>query len=313
MPDFQTRPRPRRPRVNPQSTGAGTTQSGTGSNTGATQDLGLTGAGLAETVASGTVLREGATGAAVRELQQRLGVPETAVYDAATVAAVRQFQLAHSLGVDGSVGPATAAALDRVAAEVAAASPDERILFEVTTTGASAATASQDGLRGGVASSETMAETDQERILALKSTFEAVAGRTGIPAALLAAIASRETRGGNLLDAEGYSRYDGNGFGVMQVDKRYHDPQGAATSEEHVEQAAEILADYRDQIRDKFPDWTEAMVLRGAVAAYNTGPGNVRSYSDVDGNTTGGDYSADVWARARSYAPILGVQAPPLT
>lgn len=180
------------------------------------------------------------------------------------------------------------------------------VLFDLETSGASNSTASQDGLTGGVDASQTMAETDRARVTALKDAIETVASAHDLPPALLAAIASRETRGGNLLNTQGYSRYDGNGFGVMQVDKRYHDIEGTAKSQEHIDQAATILAGYRDQLARKFPDWTEAQTLRGAVAAYNTGPSNIKSYDDVDKRTTGGDYSADVWARARYYATWFG-------
>ena len=42
-------------------------------------------------------------------------------------------------------------------------------------------------------------------------------------------------------------------------------------------------------------------VSAGGIAAYNQGDGNVHSYSQVDGCTTGGDYSNDVTARAQWY------------
>ncbi len=312
MPDFQTRmprrdPRRRPPQGTTQGTGSQTTGTQTtGSNQQAVSDLQLSGAGLDATIAAGQLLRLGSTGAAVLELQAMLGITQSGEFDAATKAAVERFQLSHSLGVDGVVGSGTLAALHQVAADRASAPAGSEILFEVTTTGASAGTASQDGLRAGVGASQTMADTDEARILAMKDHFQTAADRYGLPAALLAAIASRETRGGNLLNDAGYSQYDGNGFGVMQVDKRYHEPQGSADSLAHIDQAASILADYRDQVADAHPDWSEAMILRGAVAAYNTGPGDVRSYTGVDSRTTGGDYSADVWARARRYARLFG-------
>jgi len=185
----------------------------------------------------------------------------------------------------------------------------DAVLFNLQTTGASDVTASQDGLSGGLDASQTMAQTDKARVLALKAEIEAAASQHRLPPALLAAIASRETRGGNALDSTGYSRYDANGFGVMQVDRRYHDVQGTAKSQAHISQAAGILSGYRDQMAAKFPDWTDAQVLRGAVAAYNTGPSNIKSLADVDKTTTGGDYSSDVWARARTFAPLFGSSA----
>ena len=39
--------------------------------------------------------------------------------------------------------------------------------------------------------------------------------------------------------------------------------------------------------------------LKGAVAAYNFGTRNVRTAANIDGGTTGGDYSGDVMERAK--------------
>jgi hypothetical protein len=66
----------------------------------------------------GQLLRAGASGAAVKALQHALAeagyaVPDTGVFDAATTAAVKQFQAASHCGVDGVVGPETTRALDR--------------------------------------------------------------------------------------------------------------------------------------------------------------------------------------------------------
>lgn len=61
-------------------------------------------------------LRLGSTGDAVREVQTRMAIPVTGVFDDATDAAVRQFQTAKGLEVDGIVGRATWTALDSIPA-----------------------------------------------------------------------------------------------------------------------------------------------------------------------------------------------------
>ena len=84
--------------------------------------------------------------------------------------------------------------------------------------------------------------------------FREVAAEYNVPAAVLMAIASRETRGGSLLDEAGYSMYDGAGYGLDASDRRHHTPAGAPTSREHIEQGAEILVSFRGAIQRKHPD-----------------------------------------------------------
>jgi len=177
-------------------------------------------------------------------------------------------------------------------------------LANAETTGASARTARQDGLPAGIEASRKMAETDWPRLKPLVDRFYPIALKFDLPPALLAAIASRESRAGAALTAGGLGDH-GNAFGIMQVDKRYHkqagkggDPAGAA----HLEQAAKILADYRKDIIDKHPSWEDTFVLKGTAAAYNSGVSNVQTKAGIDRGTTGDDYGSDTIARAHFYA-----------
>jgi hypothetical protein len=208
-------------------------------------------------------------------------------------------------GVSADVGVGTDAAVgtDAVTTTPTSASELSDLLAGIETTGASARTARQDGIRsGGVDASHQMAQTDLQRVQAHRDAFQAAADEHGIPVELVAAIASRETRGGNVLDRNGYGDH-GNGFGLMQVDKRYHTLQGThdPASAAHLSQATGILANEINNMRTMHPDWTPAQHLQGAIAAYNTGPSGL-SPNNFDGGTTGRDYSNDVIARAQYYA-----------
>ena len=179
---------------------------------------------------------------------------------------------------------------------------DDTILLEYQPTGASPTTASQDRVAPGVAGSRRMAETDLSRVSALRARLQAAARKSGIPSALLAALASRESRCGAALDANGWGDR-GNAFGILQIDKRHHEIEGLPdpASQAHIDQAAAILASNLLDIQAKHSPWPRARQLQGAVAAYNCGIGNVRTLDGMDRGTTGGDYSNDVWARARFY------------
>ena len=56
-------------------------------------------------------LRRGDTGKLVETIQTKVGVPANGTFDAATEAAVRQFQRDHGLVPDGIVGPRTWASI----------------------------------------------------------------------------------------------------------------------------------------------------------------------------------------------------------
>lgn len=183
--------------------------------------------------------------------------------------------------------------------------PENAILFALKPTGASAETAGYDYLRAGVASSHQMAEMDVADVFRFAGRFE-LAGKThDLPPALLAAIASRETRGGSGLDKYGEAD-DGNAVGIMQIDKRWHDPVDTGRdfgSQGHINQAVSILRDNLEQAKMEYPKWSEAIQLQAATAAYNAG---WEVFEDgpkgFDEGTDGGDYSNDVFARAQYYA-----------
>ncbi|XP_044045751.1 lysozyme g isoform X2 [Siniperca chuatsi] len=183
-------------------------------------------------------------------------------------------------------------------------------IMRLETTGASWETAQQDSLAySGERASHTMAKTDAGRMEKYRSKINSVGAKYGIDPALIAAIISRESRAGNALH-DGWGDYDSkrgayNGWGLMQVDVNPngggHTAQGAWDSEEHLRQGTEILVHFINRIRNKFPGWSTEQQLKGGIAAYNMGDGNVHSYENVDENTTGKDYSNDVVARAQWY------------
>nr|BBA54586.1 lysozyme [Trichoplax sp. H2 MB-2014] len=173
--------------------------------------------------------------------------------------------------------------------------------MRINPSGASSATARQDGLSySGVAASNKLASNDYNRCLRYKSQFQSASSSTQIPVGLITAIASRESRCGGALDSNGYGDH-GNGYGLMQVDKRYHSLQGGPYSSTHISQATNILISSINGVANNHRSWTKEQQMQGGVAAYNFGVGNVQSIGGMDIGTTGNDYSNDVVARAQWF------------
>jgi uncharacterized protein YgiM (DUF1202 family) len=122
---------------------------------------------------------------------------------------------------------------------------------------------------------------------------------------ILAAIGSRESNWGAALDSTGRGD-NGYGHGIMQIDSDFH-PEFIATQNwrdpaVNIKYAVDnVLSDYYDQLAAE-TNLRGFDLLRGAIAAYNAGVGGVKAALaeglDVDGRTTGKDYSWDVIQRA---------------
>ncbi|XP_014455952.2 lysozyme g-like [Alligator mississippiensis] len=167
----------------------------------------------------------------------------------------------------------------------------------VDTTGASCQTARPERLPYcGVAASEKIAEKDLGRMNRYKNIIKSAGQSLCVDPAVIAGIISRESHVGSSLKNGWGDR--GNGFGLMQVDKRYHKTVGQWNSKTHVLQGTQILVNMIRIIQRKFPRWTKEQQLKGGISAYNKGPRNVRTYAGVDIGTTHNDYANDVIARA---------------
>jgi type VI secretion system secreted protein VgrG len=133
-----------------------------------------------------------------------------------------------------------------------------------------------------------------------------------IPPAMVLSWMNRESAFGEYLDGSGYSKFDGQGFGVFQVDKRYHTPRGGPADWDHIDQAMGIFKDYVAQIKSENPGWTEEEYLAAGLVAFNSGPTNARtqpssptSWAQLDDGTAHNDYSRAIWAGAQYYAKNL--------
>ncbi|NWH78316.1 LYG protein, partial [Piaya cayana] len=170
----------------------------------------------------------------------------------------------------------------------------------IQTSGASSKTAKAEGLSySGVAASEKIAEQDLGAMNKYKTLIKNVGEKLCIEPALIAGIISRESHAGKVLkDGLGDN---GNGFGLMQVDKRSHTPVGQWNSEAHITQGTTILIEMIKSIQKKFPSWSKDKQLKGGISAYNAGVKNVQSYDRMDIGTTNDDYANDVAARAQYF------------
>ena len=177
------------------------------------------------------------------------------------------------------------------------------LLSQYRSTGCSMATARQNGCReGGDASSKQIAERDLPEIQKIQDTIVQAATDNNVPPAVLAALASRESHVGALL-VNGWGDAH-HAFGICQVNARSHRVVGLSNpyGYEHLNQVAGIISDFWKQIIHRHDDWEPARQLQGAIAAYNTGVGNIQTLDGMDNGTTGNDYSNDCWSRAQFFS-----------
>jgi hypothetical protein len=164
--------------------------------------------------------------------------------------------------------------------------------------------------------------------------FEEASARYAEPTETLMAIGSRETN----LDPR-YLRVpgdNGNGFGLMQVDRRSF-PNWCASgtwrdARQSILKGASVLASKRKGLLDRagqtvrvtthdgkttrlftMPAFQGAELTRVSIAAYNGGDWpayHVSRGHDPDPGTTGQNYSADVLERARFFRKLLDSRRP---
>merc|ERR1711953_69540 len=147
---------------------------------------------------------------------------------------------------------------------------------------------------------------DWDDLIKYQSVTRAAGETMSIDHNILAAIIARESRAGRKLESWngefGWSKCKNGscyGWGLMQVDRRFYQPVGAWDSQEHLEQAAQILIDQINCVARKFERWTLPMKTKGGISAYNAGCANVQNYDGMDIGTDGNDYANDSVCRGQ--------------
>jgi hypothetical protein len=152
---------------------------------------------------------------------------------------------------------------------------------------------------------------------ALAEKYQPLAEKLGkkynLPPALVLAWMNRESAFGTFLRPDGFSKFDGYGYGLLQVDRRYHTPTGDPLGEPSADQAiGDVFDGMLKGVKDQHPGWTPEQQLAGALVDYNAGgraaqtqPDGPGGWAAMDTGTTGNNYSQDVWAQAQWYAQNL--------
>ncbi|MEE2904178.1 MAG: hypothetical protein VYC39_17760, partial [Myxococcota bacterium] len=135
------------------------------------------------------------------------------------------------------------------------------------------------------------ASEDLPRIQNLSTTIGRIAKHYDIPPSILAGIVSRETRGRNVIGDNGH------GHGLAQVDSGSFGPwarnwrASGMPLEEGLRKGAEIFANKREYLRNRFPQLTPNELMTATLSAYNAGEGAVgralQRGASTDSVTTG--------------------------
>tara|TARA_R100000908_G_C3755454_1_gene149909 strand:- start:1160 stop:1714 length:555 start_codon:yes stop_codon:yes gene_type:complete len=143
------------------------------------------------------------------------------------------------------------------------------------------------------------------RVKGIMEHFYEASRAYNVPVSLLLAIASRESNMGLALDGN-WTGDNGNGIGIMQIDRRYH--SGFTSNHANKDHRANVLygSKFLADLIAKFGGQ-----LTPAVAAYNAGYAKVQNTvsAGIDPNlvTTGQNYAFDVLRRKEIVESILGI------
>ncbi len=119
------------------------------------------------------------------------------------------------------------------------------------------------------------AREDAGRVRRWRAPITAAAKRYELPAAVVGAIVSRESRGKNVIGDHG------NGFGLMQVDRRYFGSwtrswtAAGKDPAEGIRKGAELLRKKIDYLKKRHPNLSPSRLLSAGISAYNGGEGAV--------------------------------------
>ncbi|XP_007957660.1 lysozyme g-like protein 1 [Orycteropus afer afer] len=159
----------------------------------------------------------------------------------------------------------------------------------IETPGASCGVGRPRGLNYcGVHASERLAEIDMPQLVRYQPIMRTVGQKYCVDPAVIAAILSRQSHGGNVLVNAGNAAH-----GIQDPG---HFAPTSWISESQVAKMTEVLTIRIKEIQRRFPTWTPDQYLRGGLCSYNGGVGYVRSSQDLSC-----DFCNDVLARAKYY------------